>query len=82
MTPNCQRLTSYGYRKTAGLLNFEKIWTDPTFGHKSRFWRNFAMTSPETLYTKNAFNEYSFLLVTHMAYFDTRFGLCRLLKSG
>jgi hypothetical protein len=32
------------------------------------------MTSLETLYTKNVANELSFLLVTHMTYFDTRFG--------
>jgi hypothetical protein len=40
------------------------------------------MTSPETLYTKNAVNELSFLGVTHMAYFDTRFGRYAFLKSG
>jgi hypothetical protein len=32
------------------------------------------MTSPKTLYMKNAINEYILTLVTHMAYFDTRFG--------
>jgi hypothetical protein len=32
------------------------------------------MTSLETLYTKNVFNELSFLLVTHMTCFDIRFG--------
>jgi hypothetical protein len=40
------------------------------------------MISPETLYTKNAVNELSFLLVTHTAYFDTRFGSYGILKSG
>jgi hypothetical protein len=40
------------------------------------------MTSPETLHTKDAFNEYSFLLVTHMAIFDTRFGRYGFLNSG
>jgi hypothetical protein len=40
------------------------------------------MTSPETLYTKNAMNELSFLLVTHTDYFDTRFGCYRFLKLG
>jgi hypothetical protein len=40
------------------------------------------MTSPETLYMKHAVNEHSFPLVDHMAYFDTRFGCNRLLKSG
>jgi hypothetical protein len=40
------------------------------------------MTSLETLNTKVAINELSFPLVTHMVYFDTRFGSYRLLKSG
>jgi hypothetical protein len=40
------------------------------------------MTSPETLYTKNAANELSFMTVTHMAYSDTRFCLYGFLKSG
>jgi hypothetical protein len=53
-----------------GLLN-QKFWADNAFRHKSGFLQNFAMTSPETLYTKNAFNELSFLLVTYMACSDT-----------
>jgi hypothetical protein len=53
-----------------------------TFWHKSGFWQHFAMTSLETLYTKNAANEHSFLLVTHTACFDTWFGCYKLLKSG
>jgi hypothetical protein len=40
------------------------------------------MTSPETLYTKNAVNELSFLLITHTYYFDTRFGCYGFLKLG
>jgi hypothetical protein len=40
------------------------------------------MTSPKTLYTKNAVNEHSFLFVTHTAYFNTRFGHYEFLKSG
>jgi hypothetical protein len=40
------------------------------------------MTSPEILYTKNAVNELSFLLVTHMDYFDIRFGCYGFLKLG
>jgi hypothetical protein len=40
------------------------------------------MTSLETLYTKNAVNKYSFPLVTHTAYFDTRFGCYLFLKTG
>jgi hypothetical protein len=39
------------------------------------------MTYPETLNTKVAINELSFPLVTHMAYFDTRFGRYVLLKT-
>jgi hypothetical protein len=31
---------------------------------------------------KNVANEHSFTLITHMAYFDTRFGRYELLKSG
>jgi hypothetical protein len=34
------------------------------------------------LYTENFINEHSFLLVTHMAYFDTLFDRQGLLKSG
>jgi hypothetical protein len=40
------------------------------------------MTSPETLYMKNATSELVFLLVTHMACFDIRFGRNEFLKSG
>jgi hypothetical protein len=58
-----------------------EIWTDRTLRHKSRSWRNFAMTSPEILYTKNTVNEHSFPLVTHTAYFNTRFGCYGHLKS-
>jgi hypothetical protein len=53
-----------------------------TFRHKLGFWQNFAMTSPETLYTKNVVNELSFPLVTHTAHFDIRFGSYRFLNSG
>jgi hypothetical protein len=59
-----------------------KIWTDLTFWHKSGFSLNFAMISPETLYTKNAVNELNFPLVTHTANFDTWFGRYRFLNSG
>jgi hypothetical protein len=52
-----------------------EIWTDLTFWHKSEFWQNFTMTSPKTLYMKNAVNEYVFMLVTHTAYFDTVWSL-------
>jgi hypothetical protein len=40
------------------------------------------MTSPETWYKRNTVKEHNFLLVTHMTYFDTRFGRYWLLKSG
>jgi hypothetical protein len=40
------------------------------------------MTFPETLNTKVADNELSFLLVTHIAYSDARFGNYGILKSG
>jgi hypothetical protein len=40
------------------------------------------MTSPETLNIKLAFNELSFLLVTHMAYSDAWFESYILLKPG
>jgi hypothetical protein len=40
------------------------------------------MTSPETLYTKNAIKEVSFTPVTHMAYSNTRFCRYGFLKSG
>jgi hypothetical protein len=40
------------------------------------------MTSPETLNTKFAVNELSFLLVTHMVYSDARFDSYGILKSG
>jgi hypothetical protein len=50
--------------------------------YRSGFWRNFAMISPETSYTKNVANELSFLLVTHVTWFDIRFGLYGILMSG
>jgi hypothetical protein len=40
------------------------------------------MTFPETLNTKVAINEVSFLLVTHMDYSDARFDSYGILKSG
>jgi hypothetical protein len=39
------------------------------------------MTSLETLYTKNAVNEHSFVLVTHTAYFDTWLDRYGFLKT-
>jgi hypothetical protein len=40
------------------------------------------MTLPETLYKKNVINKHSFPMVNHTAYFNTRFGVYGLLKSG
>jgi hypothetical protein len=40
------------------------------------------MTFPETLNTKVADKEFSFPLVTHMAYSDVRFGSYGILNSG
>jgi hypothetical protein len=40
------------------------------------------MTFPESLNTKVAINEVSFLLVTHMAYSDAWFDTYGILKSG
>jgi hypothetical protein len=39
------------------------------------------MTSQETSPMKNVANEFSFPLVTHMTYFDIRFGRYGILKS-
>jgi hypothetical protein len=39
------------------------------------------MTSPETLYTKIADSEHSFIPITHTAYSDTRFGRYGFLKT-
>jgi hypothetical protein len=59
-----------------------EIWTYLTFRHKLGFWWNFVMTSPETLYMKNAVIDHSFPLVTYTAYSNTRFGRYGFLKSG
>jgi hypothetical protein len=75
MAPNGQRITSCDCRKLDRFAESE-FWTDRTF------WKNFAMTFPETLNTKDADNELSFPLVTHMAYSDARFGSYGILKSG
>jgi hypothetical protein len=55
---------------------------DHTYMYKTGFWQNFSMTSPETLYMKNAVIELNFPLVTHMADSDTQFGRYGFLKSG
>jgi hypothetical protein len=63
------------------LLN-QHFWADCTFRHKSGFWQNFSITSPETLYTEKVVNELSFMPVTQMTCFYTWFGHYRFLKSG
>jgi hypothetical protein len=53
-----------------------------TFPDKSAFWRNFSMTSPETLHTKDVINEVISLLITHIAYFGIRFDCYDFFNSG
>jgi hypothetical protein len=72
---------SYDCRKLDRFAESE-IWADCTFRHNSWIWRHFAMTTPETLTTKLTVNELSFLLVTHMAYYDARFDSYGILKTG
>jgi hypothetical protein len=55
---------------------------DHTFLYKTGFWQNFAMSSPETSYTKNVTNKLMFLVVTHTTHFDIWFAGYRFLKSG
>jgi hypothetical protein len=55
---------------------------DHTFLHETGFWQNFAITSPETSYTKNVADELRFLLVTNMTRFDIWFGRYGCLKPG
>jgi hypothetical protein len=64
-----------------GLLN-QKFWADRTFWHKTGSWRNFAVTSLETLNTKVIANELSILLVTHMVSSDVRFDSYGVLNLG
>jgi hypothetical protein len=81
MAPNGLRFTSYDCRKLDRFAESE-FWADWTFRSKSGFWQNFTMTFPETLNTKVANNELSFLLVTHMAYSNAWFGSYGILMSG
>jgi hypothetical protein len=66
---------------STGLLN-QKLLADHTFQHKTGFWRNLTMTSPETPNTEFAFNKLSFLLITHTAYSAAWFDSYEILKSG
>jgi hypothetical protein len=81
MTPNGQRFMSYNCRKLVRFAESD-FWADWTFWSKSGFWQNFAMTFPETLNTKVAISEFSFLLVTHMTYSDAWFYSYGILKLG
>jgi hypothetical protein len=79
MTPNGQQITSYGYRRMAGLLNRGNL-SRLDLLMQIRILEKIAMTSPEILYTKVAINEISFLLVTHTTYSDARFDSYRIFE--
>jgi hypothetical protein len=72
---------SYGCQKLDRFAESE-FWPDSTFRPKSGFWQNFTMTSPETLNSKVAVHELSFLLVIHMVYSDAQFDRYEILKLG
>jgi hypothetical protein len=72
---------SYGYQRMAGWLNRGKL-SRLDLQAQISIWQNFAMTFLKTLNTKVADNDLSFVLVTHMAFFDARFGSYGILKSG
>jgi hypothetical protein len=80
ITPNGQRITSYGYQRMAGWLNRGKL-SRLDLQTQISIWLNFAMTFLETLNTKVADSELSFPLVTHMAFSDARFGSNGILMS-
>jgi hypothetical protein len=81
-TPNGQRITSYGYQRIFGLLNRGNLSRLDLPAQIRILEKKIAMTSPETLYTKVAAKELSFLLVTHTTYSDARFDSYGILKSG
>jgi hypothetical protein len=82
ITPNSQRITSYGYQRMARWLNRGKL-SRLDLPTQISIWQNFAMTFLETLNTKVADNDLSFPLVTHnMAFSNARFGSYVILKSG
>jgi hypothetical protein len=81
ITPNGQRITSYGYQRMAGWLNRGKL-SRLDLQTQISIWLNFSMTFLETLNTKVADSELSFPLVTHMTFSDARFGSYGILKSG
>jgi hypothetical protein len=81
ITPNSQRIMSYGYQRMASWLNRGKL-SRLDLPTQISIWQNFAMTFLETLNTKVSDNDLSFPLVNHMAFSDARFGSYGILKSG
>jgi hypothetical protein len=71
---------SYGYRQLDWSLN-QDFWAELTFLYKLAGWQNFAMTFPETLYTKDVANELIFPLVTHTTSSDIQSNRYEFLKS-
>jgi hypothetical protein len=58
---------------------------DHAYLYETGFWRNFAMTSPETSHIKNVANGLSFPLVTHTTHFAirlSRYGILKLCCSS
>jgi hypothetical protein len=76
ITPNGQRIMSYGYQRMARWLNQGKL-SRLDLPTQISIWQNFAMTILETLNTKVADGS----LVTHMDFSNARFGSYRILKS-
>jgi hypothetical protein len=64
----------------AGLLNSGNL--DRLANFESGVWRNFAMTSTETLNPKDTINKHSFPLVTLMVLSEGWFGRYRLSMTG
>jgi hypothetical protein len=71
---------SYGYRQLDRSLN-QDFWAELAFLYKLAGWQNFAVTFPETLYTKAVANELSFPLVTHMTSSNIQSNRYEFLKS-
>jgi hypothetical protein len=80
-----KRLQPVSDLRVTGVGNSTGRWNsipaDLTLMYKTGFWRNSAMTSPATSYTKNVANKLSFLLITPTIRFDIRFGCYGVLKS-
>jgi hypothetical protein len=80
MAPISWQFKSYDYQKLDRSTKIE-IWADYSSRHKNGVWRNFAITSIETLNTKNATKKLSFPPATHTAHSDLRSDSYRVLKS-